>query len=155
MYYYYCFCLFLFTNHVISEDCLIADFQNRFGPGLTNGLTCSGRSWFIYSRYIDRNMMSPHPSSTTFIEPLPRASCIRSERNFVIRGGGILEVNGWNYVSTGSLVARVFAQNNTQIVWASLGRWNSTWQPTRMIIPGSDSFNGYVSVFHITDLLLY
>lgn len=155
MYYYYCFCLFLFINHVICEDCVIVDFQNRFGPGsLTNALTCSGRSGFIYSRYIDRNMMSPHPSSTTFIEPQHTVSCIRSGSNFVIRGGGILEVNGWRYGGM-PLFARVFAQNNTQIVWANLGRWNTLWQPTRIIIPGSVSFNGYVSVFYITYLLLY
>lgn len=136
---------------------MTGNFQN----GITDYRGCvqgSNNNRLTALTYSASNMISPHPGSTRFVTPASSAyRCMQLTRSFTVTRGGTLEVNRYTTSKNINDVMIVEVRDTsgsaalgTLVVSGSFSPSQSHfvpgWETFRMIIPGTGTFPGTVSI---------
>lgn len=150
--------LLIFVTHTVSEVCVRYTFEEDFDELFTNelGIQCVSRPFWIVGTYSNFDLTGPNERSTSFITPLTELSCV-SSFIFSMTAGGIIEVKIYMEAADDSSDQIVAIANQLDISGdrvtgmdansASDPSFVSGWHTLRMTLTGTQTFNGYVSIF--------
>lgn len=140
-----------------SEDCIAYNFESDFEALFDNdrGL-CTGFTRWQLNKYTTLPIDHPSSESLKFISPQEYISCV-SSFPFEASNGGVVEVN--IYMEAAELTDQItvlvnkIADEASDMVIGSAGvsplvsNYADGWHVLKIVLSGSDTFNGYVSSY--------
>ncbi|XP_028161095.1 uncharacterized protein LOC114353333 isoform X2 [Ostrinia furnacalis] len=152
----YIFAVLIFVSCVLCENCVIYDFEDDLANNFTSHEVCNQQPW-ERKLYPSGEVNSPHIKSTAFITPSTVLSCMTSSL-FAMHKDGVFEFNVYTSLTLDTDFVKVIVYqkemdgpdtivgiSETNLVAGSYK--NSAWTTLKVKLLGSESFNGYFTIF--------
>ncbi|XP_063830134.1 mucin-12-like [Ostrinia nubilalis] len=152
----YIFAVLIFVSCVLCENCVIYNFEDDLANNFTSHEVCNQQPW-ERKLYPSGEVNSPHIKSTAFITPSTVLSCMTSSL-FAMHKDGVFEFNVYTSLTLDTDFVKVIVYqkeidgpdtivgiSETNLVAGSYK--NSDWTTLKVKLLGSESFNGYFTIF--------